>query len=245
MEIPQTLFHYTSVETLALILKSKQIKFSRLDLVNDPKEGIANDYGNFSQYIFVSCWTDHLEENIALWNIYTPKGKGVRIGFEFPVLKQFSQNGALIDDAEIDKGDYLLMPNIEPITKVEYSDDPIKLYPPIIGNGTIQPTLLGKYKSTLWQFESEYRYILFAIPHKTNPQTNKISIQHYSELIYNHIQIPDASVFININPTSFQNMTITLSPKISDSDKIIVESLLALFNPSAKMNESSLTGRYR
>jgi hypothetical protein len=138
MQIPETLYHYTSIETLALILKNRNIKFSRLDYVNDPQEGVANDYGNFSQYIFVSCWTDLNEESIAFWNIYTPNAKGIRIGLDFPVLKQADlKTGSLIADSEIQYDDFLLMPNLEPITKVEYTDDAKKLHPNIIGSGTI------------------------------------------------------------------------------------------------------------
>lgn len=32
------IFHYTSIETLALILKNRTIRFSRLDKVDDPEE---------------------------------------------------------------------------------------------------------------------------------------------------------------------------------------------------------------
>ena len=35
-EHPTYLYHYTSIETLALILKNKTIRLKRLDLVDDP-----------------------------------------------------------------------------------------------------------------------------------------------------------------------------------------------------------------
>lgn len=66
------LYHYTSINNLALILKSKSIRFGRLDQVNDPTEGMADDFYCLSPYIFVSCWTGNNQENLALWNMYTP-----------------------------------------------------------------------------------------------------------------------------------------------------------------------------
>lgn len=79
-----TIYHYTSIQTLALILKNKKIRFNRLDRVDDIEESI---YGSgptetkLAQYTFVSCWTKNAEENISLWNMYT-KFKGVRIGLD-------------------------------------------------------------------------------------------------------------------------------------------------------------------
>lgn len=50
------LYHYTSIETLALILKT--IRFSRLDRVDDPDEyAFSGDGVTPAHYCFVSCWT--------------------------------------------------------------------------------------------------------------------------------------------------------------------------------------------
>ena len=64
------LFHYTTINNLALILKSASIRFGRLDKVNDITEGEADDFHSFASYIFISCWTHNTEENLALWNMY-------------------------------------------------------------------------------------------------------------------------------------------------------------------------------
>lgn len=73
------LYHYTSIETLALILKNKTIRFSSLSRVDDVEEEATADYGNLGRFTFVSCWTNDLEESIPLWNLYTPNMTGVRI----------------------------------------------------------------------------------------------------------------------------------------------------------------------
>lgn len=63
--------HYTNINTLALILKNKKIRFNRLDRVDDMSEAKALRGYNLSQYLFVSCWTDSEEESIPQWHMYT------------------------------------------------------------------------------------------------------------------------------------------------------------------------------
>lgn len=78
------IYHYTTIQTLALILKHKTFRFNRLDRVDDMEEsayGSGPTRSKLSQYCFVSCWTKSDEENLALWNMYT-RYKGIRIGMD-------------------------------------------------------------------------------------------------------------------------------------------------------------------
>lgn len=79
--IPQTLFHYTSIKNLALILKSRRIRFSRLinDYTDDQTEGKPSDLPIIGKYHFISCWTELRDENIPFWKMYTENMHGVRI----------------------------------------------------------------------------------------------------------------------------------------------------------------------
>lgn len=43
MEAPAVLYHYASLDTLALILHNRTIRFSRLDKVDDPQEQRSAD----------------------------------------------------------------------------------------------------------------------------------------------------------------------------------------------------------
>ena len=47
------LYHYTSIENLALILKSQNIRFTRLDCVDDMEESVMYDQISFGKYTFV------------------------------------------------------------------------------------------------------------------------------------------------------------------------------------------------
>lgn len=74
--------HYTNIDVLALILKYRTLRFTRLDHVDDPEESNFVSNGvNLGPYTFVSCWTEMKEESIPMWKMYT-KGKwGVRLSF--------------------------------------------------------------------------------------------------------------------------------------------------------------------
>lgn len=72
--------HYTSIETLELILKNRTIRFNRSDKVDDPDEIELEVNGlPFAKYLLVSCWSIEEEESIPQWGIYAGKSKGVRI----------------------------------------------------------------------------------------------------------------------------------------------------------------------
>ena len=60
------IYHYTTIETLALILESKSIKFSRLDMLDNKTE--SEPFSNFNtlNYIFSSSYTYDESENIPL-----------------------------------------------------------------------------------------------------------------------------------------------------------------------------------
>ena len=57
------IYHYTTIENLALILKNKTLRFNALTNVDDMDEGITKDR-NLQKFIFVSCWGDNSEESI-------------------------------------------------------------------------------------------------------------------------------------------------------------------------------------
>ena len=48
----EQLFHYSTINKLALILSSQKIRFNRLDFVNDPLEGATGDFGSMAVYFF-------------------------------------------------------------------------------------------------------------------------------------------------------------------------------------------------
>ena len=74
------IYHYTSIATLEAILRTRRIRFNRLDRVDDIAESQTAVGIEFGKYFFVSCWTQKAEENIPLWTMYSNGMAGVRIG---------------------------------------------------------------------------------------------------------------------------------------------------------------------
>lgn len=85
------IYHYTTIDNLALILKNRTIRFNRLDNgLDDLQEGSISSNGvKLGNYGFVSCWTENKEENIPLWKLYTDNGVGVRIALEKDMFKDY------------------------------------------------------------------------------------------------------------------------------------------------------------
>lgn len=93
------LYQYTSLESLAMILENKTIRFSNLSLLDDPLEkyidmifrsdrGQKIEKNNIGKICFVSCWTKTKEKSIAMWDMYGDRKKGVRIGLPSNMLNE-------------------------------------------------------------------------------------------------------------------------------------------------------------
>jgi hypothetical protein len=246
MNQKRKLFHYTSINNLAQILKSKSIRFGRLDNVNDPTEGSSCDFHSFSPYIFISCWTENSEENLALWNMYTPKMRGVRIELELPIFlsnKIEDLENFLFSEAEYlndDKGYFILSAENEPYNIV-YTDDENLLKPAIRSEEGLKIGDLAKYKRLIWEFEQECRFRLDIIPIDKNFH-NDYFPSRYQNLIDKQIYLPFDGYLIKIIDDSFKKMRISCSPKLQSGDIEIIEALVNTFNSSATIIKSGLTG---
>lgn len=72
--------HYTSISTLALILETKKIRFTRLDCFDDMLEAKSVKGVDFGNQLFASCWTK-ADESIPQWYMYGSQLSGVRLSF--------------------------------------------------------------------------------------------------------------------------------------------------------------------
>ncbi len=179
--------HYTSINTLSLILKYKTIRFNRLDRVDDMSE--AESYGDYEmgKFLFVSCWTDSSIESIPLWHMYTNGMRGVRISIDSDWMHyrelepdpkyNFIQSGKILAPIPFDKffnDEYFILPNIfqreKLLRKVEYVDDPSIYFKKAIHiekkeNDQAEMKLgvndFAIFKKKVWSFQEEVRFILF------------------------------------------------------------------------------------
>jgi hypothetical protein len=267
------LYHYTSIENLALILKNKTIRFSRLDCVDDVEEStVYNNTVPMGKYTFVSCWTDNDEESIPLWNLYTPGMRGVRIKMKSSDIffkykhkpgTYYTSAGSVTINTELEtyfsfeeqfNDKYTILcqgvEDVNFIRKVEYSKDYKKQSQSAI-NYTLKsgkPFLdiltceVGKYKNERWAFQEEIRFALTIVPTIKNPITNQFEIIQSIQL---GIEVPIKFYDLKMDDTAFSNMEITIGPHCTNSDKIIIESLIKNLNPTATIKQSKLHGSLR
>lgn len=266
------LYHYTNIETLALILKNRTIRFNSLDKMDDLQEQQTADINNIGQFCYISSWTDDSEESIPMWNMYASLNQGVRIKLRknpFKTYKNYAKDLEKFQFITTSESDdslpiYTNIPLVEMfdkgfytaqimkddlLYKVEYTSDKNKLYPRILNDNaesfTLEIGLLGKYKNIHWKFQNEWRYILNIVPLNLNQPVAK-SIQDFL-LIANKMRLglekqPFPYYDMTISDEAFNEMEITLSPAISNGNRVIVENLIEKYNHSAKLEDSCLLG---
>lgn len=101
------IYHYTTIDSLAMIMSSRSIKFNRLDKVDDMEERTEPSNIRLWQYIFVSCWTENAEESIPLWRMYSGNAHGVRIGMDVDMFEDNVIGGSNVP-AEIPHEGFLM-----------------------------------------------------------------------------------------------------------------------------------------
>lgn len=263
--------HYTSIENLALILRNKTIRFTRLDKVDDREEAELSSSGiPLNYYTFVSCWTHQAEESIPLWKMYAGKEmKGVRITldsdlfYKYPVnsgsyygidiISREGETSILPMDKCITK-DYVIVPSFNDseifFKRIEYVDDPRASMQDIIHIkecGNIRDLMIdlrriGLYKRKCWAFQQECRFVLNIIPNKSGNIDTYTIANSCIESLYDKIEPVISFYDLHIDPKSFLNMVITLSPTCTEAEKIIIEALVHRFVPNASIASSKLAG---
>jgi hypothetical protein len=266
------IYHYTNIETLALILKNKTIRFNRLDRVDDISEGESFEKIKLQNFLFVSCWTLDSEESIPLWRMYTNNLQGVRLRlpkdfFNWQPLKVPDKllpfyHGVMespIPYEEMFTNDYF----ISPVTKgnsqfersVEYDPDykNIKNQKIIITENGISINDYGRIaaiKSPDWAFQKEYRFILMIFPSFPNTGFDDKIWQNnfpgYARMALQKGEGPKLNFLdMQINPDVLNSLEITLGPLCSEGNNLIVEALIEKFCPDATVKKSNLTGSIR
>lgn len=274
------LYHYTTIENLALILKNQTIRFSKLTNTDDLEESKTSDIGEAGQYIFVSCWTDKKDENIPLWHMYSSKLSGVRISLPFLPFKEYDSDilnsYPSFNDSEIESlikspkiktyipdslnknQNYMINASFNKLTtkeniKVFYTDDE-KLIMPVISEDeitkkTIKFGLIGKYKRSCWRFQEEYRYRLWVLP----IGHDEIMLNHLDpdqfesgfQRIKDQVKLDFDFIDLLIDQEDFNKMEIVLGPGVTESQRTLVDCLVATYNPKAKISDSQLIGRIK
>ena len=267
------LYHYTTVESLALILKNRTLRLNPLDKMDDLQEAQSLSRQNYGQFVYVSSWTDMKEESIPMWKMYSSMTSGVRISLPpcpfqiFDLSQNCFRDPTLQERASMYTTTALypvvniyddLQRNVSTATnigqqlhKVEYTDDVEKLCPKLEkidgDKAYIALDMMGIYKSSIWRFQSEYRYLIRSIPCNL---LGGNATQNWSIVVNTMIQMGGVKsnrqyIDLRLAGNMLDQMVITTSPAISPSNKIIVEALLSQFCPKARIESSALEGKVR
>jgi len=265
-EIPELLYHYTSVETFLKILKRRRVLFDRLDLVLDLTEGRSSDLGRLGLYQFVSCWTECADESLRLWAFYPSGMSGVRIGLPSDMLETHEQVSHRFRGLHIEPGlrhvlplddrirdDFLVAPLPREFPhQMIYTDDEELLTPKVAEQpDTIEFGKLGVHKASDWAFEQEWRFRLFVMPHPipldgdfTNPRFAETVGQRVWE-IFNSRRVPDTHLFCSLRGVAFARMTLLLGPCVSAEARQTIEQAVEEWNPTCGLSASWYTGQIR
>jgi len=183
-QLPERIYHYTSIETLALILKNQTLRFNRLDKVDDPEEyALAETFKNTeslekttinpTEYLYVSCWTSKASEILFQWNNYAENGHGVRVGIPAVLLKKYLYN--LLKSNELYSKsdgfpDYIIynLTDDSFFSHMNYDDNVRSFDTNIFGSYNGMPCFnfknIGFIKNKKWEIQEEYRFKILAFP---------------------------------------------------------------------------------
>lgn len=259
------IYHYTSIDTLALIIQNKKIRFNRLDFVDDCEESL---YGSgptkikLGQYTFVSCWTKFFEENLALWKMYT-NYKGVRIGMDKDMFITYQLNENLqsyFDGITTIRGNalisaYLNNVKLHDVTYVQDIESEMgNLVEQVGETGVwIKTDKMGLFKRKEWAIQNECRFKINVQPIQPAildrlKNTNDLQL---CSLIGTLGPTIAANTPVNINYLDIQlkedkldSIEVMMGPMTTEGERIIVEHLLAKFS-NATVVDSYFKGKIR
>jgi hypothetical protein len=244
VKCPDHLFHYTTLDNLALILRNKTIRFSRLDKVNDPEEALTKHFPAAKFFLYVSCWTSHENESLPLWSIYSSNMKGVRIrlpinmfvGRQFPKYETTGFPIINIDsNIMIKRDDCFYTALLNGPMPIQYTKEPLNYRECFIekGNGALDIDLLhlGLAKYDYWNFEEEWRFRIIGMPFEGSWRT-----QDYDRFL----RFPLSEYLdIHLDQSVLSELVVQLGPRATLSNSIVVELLLSEFAPGAKLCDSA------
>ncbi len=257
-ELPEYIYHYTSLQILALILENNKIRLNRLDKVNDLQEGRKTALGDISRNVYISCWNAIDDEQIYMWKLYGNNLQGVRLRLRpdffmfYTLSKKKKQNDIFAYSIRqvLSLGDYFLNPDLNyPLYEIKYVED-IKEYDKnvfkVVGNDVFFDTnLVATYKDNIWSHEKEWRIKVIVIPKGQNSVDSR-TVNPIIRIVEGK-HPPDEYFDVEMFYPRIDEIEITMGPCMGEGDRILLESLIARNSHKTgfKIKESSLNGKIR
>lgn len=207
-EVPEFLYHYTSINTLGLILKHKTLRLNNLTAMDDLDEA---DFGgkNWRKYCFISSWTEEENESIPMWNMYSDGMQGVRIKMQTYPFEEYDFKAfkTIIQPKDMINSSYTIPTYIQDkiLFPVRYDDieyqKTMKSADIMQINGSevkFEGNKLGKWKNRYWDFQKEWRYRILVYPigfanQLTAPMLYNQQLEDFARLI----DLPFSDYYLN------------------------------------------------
>lgn len=244
IELPESLFHYTSVATLEKIIMNKSIRFNRLDNVNDPEEALTSNLEEANMLVFVSCWNHESNESIHMWNMYGDNFTGVRIELPIDMFKGrnkitiYEKGGARISYAEmidINRENFpfsMRTSNIFGPNKVAYVDNREVLVSKAVyeeGNNVhVNLYDLGLFKNQYWHIENEWRYKIIGLMEEGNYPNDDFTKMMLDLKKY---PVVPTELFVQLDESVFDEMKIMIGPKCNEHDYNFIKKITKDYDP--------------
>lgn len=245
--LPAHLFHYTSIANLSLILRSKRLRFQRLDKMKDPEEAKTESFPDAKYFIYVSCWTAQKDnkESLPLWNMYSSDMKGVRIRLPinmfkgrnhpddtttgFPIIHTECQLKIIRKDSCFPG----MIVGPMPIKYKKKLQKAVRCFEEKDSIVDVNLLHIGQFKHDHWSFEEEWRYKIIGMPFE-----GKWQKKDYDYFLNNVPQ--NQYIDVPLDDSVIKEMIIQLGPGATLAEKIIVDLLVKEYAKGAQVCDSSV-----
>lgn len=187
----ERIYHYTNLDALLSILKTRTLKFNRIDNVNDQSEKLFINEQEIINRVFLCCFTYRVSEFIPHWFMYSKDVYGIRLSFhkksgllstdgliDYRAAISAYKNGVKVDELGAMGADCDFVPtnaqwDVDFKSMDVIYDEKFAGENPVIRMGgggahTIDLSTLGTVKADAWKFEDETRMIAHLRFHDDN-----------------------------------------------------------------------------
>lgn len=223
------IYHYCSIENFEQILKTKSLRFTELNFLEDRNETSLIKGKDTYGKCFVSCWTNSAKEQLGMWNHYTRNKPGVRIGISKDLFNKTPQNKRTLDYLKklSFENQWEWEPTIPEFFCITYTHDSFFLKERVDENLEISRIeQWGRIKSAAWEEQSECRFKLTIL-------SNYFQIKNFNKKF---LDIP-------FDSSQLENMEITLSPINKPKDNDQVYKILTKYVKNISLRKSVLNIR--
>lgn len=222
---------------------NRSLRFTRLDKVNDPEEGLSRHFPTSKFFIYVSCWTSEKKESLPLWKMYSTDMKGVRIRLPINMFKgrwtpEYETTGFPIihvgENINVERQNFVYSSLLTGPSPVNYLKNPLNTDDCFVENDdyTVDVELLhlGLAKYDYWRFEKEWRYRVIGMPFE-----GKWSKKDYAKFMGGPIS---EYLDVHLDQSALSELIVQLGPRATLSEAVIVELLLKEYAPGSKLCDS-------